>query len=273
MLLDQRDNGRNTVSSGNVNVAITPGETLSVSNGAPGPLAYISGGVGTQLFFPVDSIPPQFTICSVTRYATGLNQNRIRTAAGGKSWMHGHFNGKRGVALYGVRDIRDENNVIVTPLEWNTATASVGDPQNWLVMCSKNGDSTPMNILRDGFIAGTINRTDSDQKEWGVVGVMERATQLCINCKASELSDWQLATLIIWDLHLTNEEMTVSSQELLIYLPTTTVCTDVVNNECSACVAGKYKTDTGVYPCSDCPTDKFQVNPGATNANACMNCP
>jgi len=273
VLLDQSGNNRNTVSSGTANRAITPGETTGAAYGASGSLAYISGGVGTQLFFPAASIPAQFTICSVTRYATGVNQNRILTATGEKGWLHGHFNAKRGVALYGVRDIRDANGVIVTPLVWNTPTQSVGEPQNWLVMCSKNGGSTPTNILRDGLAVGTSNRTDADQNEWGPGGVMDRATQLCINCKTNELSDWQLANLLIWDLHLTNEEMTVVSQELLSYLPTTTACTDTVSNECVACVAGKYKTGTGVVACADCPADRYQVNPGATNANACINCP
>ena len=273
VLLDQSGNNRNTVSSGNANRAITPGETTGAAYGASGPLAYISGTVGTQLFFPLASIPAQFTICSVTRYAAGVNQNRILTAAGEKGWIHGHFNAKRGVALYGVRDIRDANGVIVTPFVWNLGTQSVGEPQNWLVMCSKNAGSTPTNILRDGFAVGTSNRTDADQNEWGPGGVMDRATQLCINCKTNELSDWQLANLLIWDLHLTNEEMTVVSQELLSYLPTTTACTNTVSNECVACVAGKYKTSTGVLACELCPENRFQVNPGATNANACMNCP
>jgi hypothetical protein len=51
--------------------------------------------------------------------------------------FHGHFGGKRGVALYG---------------DWVTQYVSIGVLTNWLVMCGQNGNTSriPDNILADG---------------------------------------------------------------------------------------------------------------------------
>lgn len=270
VLLDQSGNNRNTEALG-TRASIVQGETVSSLNGASQPLTYIAGDISTSLFFASGSIPEKFTICSVTRYASTINQKRVLTAVG-KDWLHGHYEGKRGVAYYGSRDKRDSNGNLIEARTYNTDVDNVGTTTNWMVMCSKNGGTTPLNILIDGQASGTSTRSDSDPNEWGTT-TMDRATQLCINCRTGEKSDWELAHLLVWDTHLSNSEMNLVSEELRSYLPLNTVCTETPSNNCTACVPGKYKSSTGGDPCIDCGAGKYQTNTGAIGANMCLDCP
>lgn len=270
-LLDQSGNNRNTLPN---TLAITKVDPSTATDGASNPLTYIKGDITTELFFPENSIPVQFTICSVTRYSNpSTNQNRILTAAGGKDWLHGHNSQKRGVAYYGSRDIKDpQTGNVVTPKTFNTAVENVGTKTNWLVMCSKNGGVIPKNVLVDGLSSGYSTRSDADPNEWGGI-TPNRATQLCINCRALEKSDWELSQLMIWDTHLDDTEMNTVSQELLSYVAPNTACTATPSNACTQCVAGKYKSATGSMECTDCGPGKFQPALGADRENTCINCP
>lgn len=279
-LLDQSGNNRNSAPLG-ARDAIVQAETVGTTNGNAGPLTYIRGSTSTQLFFPEGSIPVQFTICSVTRYGTSINQNRILTASP-QDWLHGHYNQKRGVAYYGSRDVVNASTgAIVKRKTFNTEVESVGriDPTtgqvittDWMVMCSKNGGSTPLNILVGGLGVGTSTRSDSDANEWGGTA-MDRASQLCINCRTSEKSDWELAHLMIWETQLSDVEMNTVSQELLRYVPTNTACVVTESSECDACVPGKYKTPSGPDQCTSCTSGKYQQETGAVGANQCLLCP
>ena len=278
-LTDQSGNGRNSLIQGG-NTAVTQGTTSQTVNGASKPLTYIKGGVGGQLYFPENSIPPQFTICSVTRYAAPsaeaapTNYKRILTAAP-QDWLHGHAAQKRGVAYYGSRAFTNPQTLAVTPLAVNTAWDNVGVLTDWLVMCGKNGGSEGLNILVDGVSSGTSTRSDSDQNEWGNT-TMDRAKQLCINCRSDEKSDWELANLLIWDRHLNDTEMNLVSTELRKQLqtsePLNSVCTQMPSNACSACVAGKYKSSQGAATCTDCAGGKYQQSAAAQSENECMPC-
>jgi hypothetical protein len=279
-LTDQSGNGRNSLIQGG-NTAVTQATTSETVNGASKPLTYIKGGVSSELYFPQNSIPAQFTICSVTRYAAPsaqaapTNYKRILTAAT-QDWLHGHVAQKRGVAYYGSRAFTNPQTLVVTPLAFNTAVENVGTVTNWLVMCGKNGGSTRLNVLVDGVASGESTRSDSDQNEWGNT-TMDRATQLCINCRGDEKSDWELANLLIWDRHLNDTEMNTVSTELMKQLqtsePLNSVCTQTPSNACSACVTGKYKSSQGAATCTDCAGGKYQQSAAAQSENECIPCP
>jgi len=275
-LVDVSGNNRNTpLLLGENRAQIVQATTPSVlQNGVSRPFTYIKGSTLTSLFFPAESIPAQFTICSVTRYGGTANQNRILTNAGAGDWLHGHVDQKRGVAYYGSRDITNLTTGVVTPFAFNTPIQNVGTPTDWMVMCSKNGGSTPKNILIDGVESGTSTRSDSDPNEWGGE-TMERATQLCINCKNDQnsKSDWELAQLLIWNTHLSDADMKIVSDELRSYVPLTTACTSTPSNNCTACAAGKFKSSTGGGACVDCAANKFQPFEAAIASSQCQNCP
>jgi hypothetical protein len=274
MLNDVSGNNRNMPLLGDrsqIVQATTPGV---LQNGVSLAFTYIKGSPLTSLYFPAESIPAQFTICSVTRYGGTANQNRILTNAGAGDWLHGHVDHKRGVAYYGSRDKTNLTTGVVTPLAYNTAIQSVGTDTDWMVMCSKNGGSTPKNVLIDGVESGTSTRSDSDPDEWGGE-TMERATQLCINCKddPNSKSDWELAQLLIWNTHLSDAAMKTVSDELRSYLPLTTACTSTPSNNCTACLAGKFKSSSGAGACVNCGANTFQPFEAATSSTQCQNCP
>lgn len=161
-------------------------------NGAAASVSYISGTTTSKLTWPASSVPANFTICSITRYAGSTNQ-RILTGTSG-NWLHGHWGGLRGVAYYE---------------GWKTQVASsVGTLANWLVMCGNNGSSNGSNILVDSVQKGTAS---------GGTG----GYALTINAGSfSEVSDWGLAYLIIYDRVLTDAQMKTVSDKLLLYLST-----------------------------------------------------
>ena len=114
--------------SGNRNHAITSKVSLDEvsGNGAAVNVQYLKGGVSSTVIWPPGSIPPVFTICSVTRYIVGGRMQKI-LAARTINWYHGHWNSKRGLAWYD---------------DWNTDFENtVGVSTDWLVMCGKNRGS------------------------------------------------------------------------------------------------------------------------------------
>ena len=158
-------------------------------NGATSSVAYIAGSTDSTLTWPSGSIPANFTICSVTRYTGGTSR---RILNGTSNWLHGHWNGLRGVCHYD---------------GWKTNPVGVGTLNNWLVCCGKNSGSTPNNILIDSVASGTATGGTSNQ-------------QLFVNAGGNygETTDFQLSYLIIWDQILTDAEMLTTSNALLYYL-------------------------------------------------------
>ena len=153
-------------------------ETAS-GNGTTGAITYIKGDTTTTVTFPNGSIPTNFTICSLTRY-TGVTFGRILEGTN-NNWLHGHWNGNRGVAHYN---------------EWKTANQSVGTQTDWLCMIGKNADTPPTNILADGVARGVTSRNLS-------------GLNLRINNGeySGEKCNWALSCVMIWESHLTDDEM------------------------------------------------------------------
>ena len=96
-------------------------------NGWDGVVCSVRGNVNSRVTFGDGSIPPTFTICSVSRY-NGPSRGRILN--GDSNWLHGHWAGYVGVAYYE---------------GWKTPVPSTSTPQlDWLLFCGQNA---PPNIF------------------------------------------------------------------------------------------------------------------------------
>mmetsp|Transcript_20105 Transcript_20105/g.48624 ORF Transcript_20105/g.48624 Transcript_20105/m.48624 type:complete len:350 (+) Transcript_20105:218-1267(+) len=179
-LVDLSGNGRHAVL-----MAGTVASAAASGDGAANAVTFISGTPSTQLLWPEWSIPPTFTICSVTRYTGGVRQ-RILDCDGGPSpsqsinWLHGHA-GARGVAYY-------LNG-------YKTSDTNRGVLDDWLVMCGTNGAGQ-----------GSSGNIIHDQSEIGVLSGGTGNCQLNIN-NNGEKSHWVLHSVLIWDTSLSTTTM------------------------------------------------------------------
>jgi len=197
-LPEARGNGRDvTRPAGTVTYGTGSG------NGAAASVPYISGTTATTMLWPSGSIPTNFTICSITRYS-GSTYRRILNTTGytngvGNNWLHGHWDGLRGVAYYE---------------GWKTSSeATVGTQTDWLVMCGNNGNPIPNNIFVDSVAKGTATG-----------GAGGGTYNMSINTGYySEQSDWAFTYLVIYDTVLTDAEMYTVSNMLLSYLASGTM--------------------------------------------------
>lgn len=279
VLSDASGNNRNTLT-----VGTRAGITLQrgTDRGSPNEIPFLRGTTADQLRFAENSIPQSFTICSVTRYASeGGVQQRVLTADS-LTWWHGHYLGNRGVASYSSKKRFDANGNEIAAAVKNTLEENVGISSNWMVMCSKNGGVTKTNVLVDGVARGESTRSDGDPNEWpgataqAKIDNMERDRNrnLCINCFQGQESDWDLAQLLIWDMHLTDSEMQTVSTELLRYsMPLASACAVTPGQGCNACPAGTYKVSDENTPCINCGAGKYRLVPAATAESNCIACP
>ena len=108
-------------------------------------------------------------------------------------WFHGH-NGMGGP----VRGVASYENLL-------TLYGSVGVLTDWLVMCGKNGGTTPNNILVDGIAVGVE-----------VGGIGSDILSINLNTFSPEMnSDWAFRELIIWNIALSDEDMREISAALV----------------------------------------------------------
>jgi hypothetical protein len=280
VLSDASGNNRNTQTVGNrVGIVMQTGR----DRGSPNDITYLRGTFEDQLRFAENSIPQRFTICSVTRYASdGGRQQRVLTADSA-TWWHGHYLGKRGVASYSSKRILDATGTTeIEPAVQNTGLENIQPTTDWVVMCSKNGGVAPFNVLVNGVPSGTSTRSDGDPNEWpgatlqAKIDTMEqqRNKNLCINCFPGQTSDWDLAQLLIWDMHLSDSEMETVSTELGRYsMPLSAACAVTPGIGCNACPPGTYKVSDESTPCINCVAGKYRVLPAATAESSCIPCP
>ena len=212
-LIDKTSNNRNAEVSGNISRP-----TKQSGNGATSAITFISGGTQSYVTWPSGSIPSQFTILSLTRY-NGGSKSRILTSYGGSTnWLHGHWAGQRGVCYYE---------------GWKTHhQTTIGNTDDWLCCISKNGGTTPNNILVDGI--GNGNNS-------GGTGNYNLSINRSGCCEAHERSDWALSCVIIWDSHLDDNEMRLLNKMINIYKFSGKPIIDMINNTNN----NNMNTDTG----------------------------
>jgi len=88
-LFDISGNNRHATTAGTIN------KITSSGNGANAPITYLTGGIGDTITWTAGSIPTNFTIVSVTRYAGDNNQRIFQSATSG-DWIQGHIVSRRG---------------------------------------------------------------------------------------------------------------------------------------------------------------------------------
>jgi hypothetical protein len=186
ILYDISGYGRNAITSGTIT------KTTASGDGATRAITYISGNTSSTITWPSGSIPSNFTILSLTRY-TGETRGRILQSSS-QDWIHGHHGGNRGVCHY---------------QNWKTSYNSRGIQNNWLICIGKNSSTIPNNILVDGVSVGNVSGGDGNR------------TLVIKN--TGEVSNWALSYVVIWNRHLTDDEMIFNSSLLTNYLLSGTI--------------------------------------------------
>jgi hypothetical protein len=70
----------------------------SAGYGVSRPVLYVGGGTTSEIEWPAASIPSDFTVCSITRYAGSAQDKILQCKA--KNWLHGNWDGKVGATDY-----------------------------------------------------------------------------------------------------------------------------------------------------------------------------
>jgi hypothetical protein len=184
-LYDYTGNNRHATISGRRPVLNT-----QMEDGAEFPIPSLTGSTKTRIIWPPGSIPENFTICSITRYA-GSARQRVLAGTSATNWLHGHHLDKSGVAFY---------NDWITQYAGSAYFAYI--KTNWLVMCGTNN-----NILANG---GNEYRTPTNK--------ISGNDTLTINGFGSEESDFGFQQVIIWNSELSLYDMRTVSNLLTTYL-------------------------------------------------------
>ena len=205
-LFDTTGNGNHATTSGTFNYI-----NDQANYGAKATIPVLEGTATTSIInWPKESISSTFTICSITANlgdGTGTNYNRRVLTATNSSFLHGHYNGRTGVAFYsGI--IYDSQQSWITPSE---TPATIGTT-NWLVMCATNSATVPFpyNALANGIPVGNAQG-----------GSVFKAA-LSINNGATDetSSHYAFNQVIIWDVALTASQLATMSSIMMNYLNT-----------------------------------------------------
>jgi hypothetical protein len=263
-------NNRFTDVSGNARHGALTAGTVTVGsvtgNGAGRSMPFVQGTTATRIYWPGGSLPPTFTICSITRYTGGAN-GRILDCVG-LNWLHGHWGGKAGSTHYNF----DQN------LQYSISTIT-----NWVVVCGRN-------TVAAGAAGTLVNDVVTSTAKGGTGNC-----QLDIN--NGEQSNWQLSRLYVWNTHLSDTQFINASRRLNRYVlgmqeATCVTCpantqtvqtgsnniTDCICNigytgpnggPCTACASGTFKNITGTASCTSCPANTGESCIGCTTFENC----
>ena len=249
-------------------------------NGAMAPVSFVGGNVFTKMQWGSNSIPEGFTICSVSRYS-GPNSGRILSCnsnpQGSKNWMHGHIQGRAGPKFYEVYKSDYQKNI--------------QNNQDWVAVCGRNIPSSGSSTVIVNNITTTTDKGGTGQCALGINDMVECAT---------ELSDWQLSKLYVWDNHLSDMDFHVASSSLYSALyhntergtcdscpvyshsnegASTCFCLPGAYAEnprqpsrCSLCPIGTYKMRIGPTACMPCPRGTYGKFSGQNSVQSCVPC-
>lgn len=152
----------------------------------------VIGTKNTQILFPYQSIPREYTICAVTRY-TNPNTNRRRILSAntypnnGPNWLLGHWESRTQIAY---------ND------GWNSVMGQPNNSTSWVISCATSGASGASSYL---FLNGDkyVNNYNPIRNYNG-----NSTGTLTINSNPwGENSDFALSYLIIWDTSLLLPEL------------------------------------------------------------------
>ena len=179
-------------------------KTSQAGNGAKASIWYLEGGPSDSIVLPPNSLPSQFTICSVTRYSSATGARGRIISATSSNFLHGHYNGNAGVSAY---------NLWVT----RSSPSTVANSMDWVVMCGQNAPSNSIH-MSNGVVVTAQNGGQGD-------------LQLRINNPSSEPSYWQVHSIAIWARHLALFEIQSVSDKYLAHLDVNNGSEVNVNNK------------------------------------------
>jgi hypothetical protein len=172
-------------------------------------LFFLYGDKDSYIIFPENSISSNFTICSITKYTSknpDNNKKILRSIDNKTQFYHGHYNNKLGVIEY-------DN------YEFSKGIAITADnPANtWLAVCSKNS-KPPNNVYIND---NNLSLTNIDNSYFSIT---RNPNTLSINYNKdmsnTDNSEWALSYILIWDSHLTDEEIKSVSSSLNTFIKT-----------------------------------------------------
>lgn len=172
-------------------------------------LSFLYGDKDSYIIFPDNSIGSNFTICSITKYTSknpDNNKKILRSIDNKTQFYHGHYNNKIGVIEY---DNYEFSKGI-------TITAD-NPTDSWIAVCAKNSKS-PNNVYINN---NDLSLTNIDNSYFSI---NRNPNILTINYNKdmsnTDNSEWALAYILIWDSHLTADEMKSVSNSLNTYINT-----------------------------------------------------
>ena len=192
--------------SGNpVNRNIKSNMIKNVKFNNTGGIPFLYGDKNSYIIFPENSINSDFTICAITKYMPSIddNNNMILQSIDNTEnnlFYHGHYKNKKGVITY--------NNY-----EFSKGFPS-GDVNSWVVSCAKNTKSTNIseNVIIDGHYGGLSVETDYINNKNKPISTLTINYNNANN--SSYYSNWALCYLLIWDKHLSDNELKTISVSL-----------------------------------------------------------
>jgi len=158
-----------------------------------GKIHYIKGNINTQIIFPYQSLPKEYTICAITKYTNpNTNRNRILSSYTdeiiGPNWLLGHWD-SRSLVCYNDRWLSPKNDKD-NNTDWIVSCATSGIPGDKSYVIMNN------NIYENSY---------SPIKKYG----NNNEGTLTINkfIFNEQKSDFGISYLIIWDKSLSKTEL------------------------------------------------------------------
>jgi hypothetical protein len=179
-------------------------DMANIKTGMGDKFRYIYGETNSYIKFPLNSISSNFTICSVTRYNSNKNNNKILQAFdNSRQFYHGHYKNKIGVIEY-------------DGFEFAKYAPTTDPLTSWVVTCAKNSNSYNNVLINNNNYDLVINSDyTKTQKLPNILTI-----NINKNSDSSQNSDWALSYILIWDSHLTDTEMNLVSNALDNYVKT-----------------------------------------------------
>jgi hypothetical protein len=179
-------------------------DMANIKIGFDSKFSYIYGGMDSYIKFPANSINSNFTICSVTRYNTNKNNNKIlQSFDNSRQFYHGHYKNKIGVIEY-------------NGFEFSKYAPTTAPMTSWVVTCAKNSNSPNNVFINNNNYDLVIDRDYTNtQKLPNILTI-----NINKNSDSSQNSEWALSYILIWDTHLNDTEMKQVSDALDNYIKT-----------------------------------------------------
>ena len=171
-----------SVSAGSIRGNPTKVTNSAGSNGSSKTFPAVQGTTADGIVLGNGALT-NYTLCHVARYA-GTNRNRIFAGTAG-NWLSGFWNGATGVAYHE---------------GWITASTGTNDT-NWKVQCDTGGSSS---LLRTNGVLKSSVSTNSTGLPANISINLQGSRSVPT---ASELSDWAVAEVVIYDSVLSDAKI------------------------------------------------------------------